>query len=413
MKNKIEFLAIELKILYLAMNFFKKFMNLKRMKSIFPILIFLLIPMTIFGQGSIETNNSKIDVMVLGSLHLRQISKEEMPVSVELIRQSIEKYKPDHVVVEWLHPSIDPAETFNYMKFEDFETLSRLWGYKLDKLDESFNENKNLLEQHINLSRNSPSISNVRVELGKLHYLKKDRLNAGYQWWLADDLGADVTDLKRLTLNNFKDHELEVFGFEIARKQGIEYITPFDYQGSEAGSEVWGEMLDSLMTVALRSKYQVDKNDPNWEKLSKEFKSERQDFENNKNKIWVEKYGTIKEISEYVNVWNGFNWQNEQMPTAKDGLAQMRYLQSPKFDSVERRVQTELIPGISINGLGLKRLDGIMRRNELMLDFAIEDIKKLGKKRVLIIVGAAHKFALEDMLKGKGYNILPSADFMP
>ena len=77
------------------------------------------------------------------------------------------------------------------------------------------------------------------------------------------------------------------------------------------------------------------------------------------------------------------------------------------------KVQTELIPSISINGLGQKRLDGIMRRNELMTNFAIKDVMRLNKKKVLIIVGAAHKFALEDMLKEKGFKITSSSEFMP
>ena len=319
-------------------------MNIKRPQKLGIWLLFLLLfSLNVFGLGSgkknnnnLNSDNSKVEFLIFGSLHLRQINQDVTPVSVELIRQSLQKYKPDHIVVEWRHPSIDPAKAFNYRNFEDFKTLSRLWGYKLDKLDESFSSAKDLLKQHKNLDSTSKAVARVRVELGKLYYLKKDRLNAGYQWWLADDLGADVADLKRLTRNNFARGESNVFGFEIARKQGVEYITPFDYQGEEAGSGVWGEMLNSLTALAIKSKHQLEKTDVKWKKVADEFKKERRRFEQNKDKVWVEKYGDIKEIAEYVKTWEGFRWKNAQMPKAKDGLAQMRYLQGSKYEAVER-----------------------------------------------------------------------------
>jgi hypothetical protein len=38
-------------------------------------------------------------------------------------------------------------------------------------------------------TKGQPTLTH-RLELGKLHYLSKDPLNAGYQWWQAARLGA-------------------------------------------------------------------------------------------------------------------------------------------------------------------------------------------------------------------------------
>lgn len=383
---------------------------------ILTILLSFLMTVAQNNQVSTENNNfdaAKVEVMVVGSYHLRQINPDEIPISADLIRLSLMKYKPDHIVVEWLHPSIDPATTFNYRPFANLEALARLWGYQLPKIKENLEATKQLLDSQKKININPQVISQIRTELGKLYYLDKDLLNAGYQWWLVQQLGGDVLDYKGLALNNFRGHELEEFGFKIAQKQGLEYITPFDYQGKEAGSEVWGQIIEKLGVLAIQKKHGLKESDSEWKNLADEFNKIRQAFEEKRDKSLREKYGDIKEVREYIEVWEGFDWANAQIPTTRDGLSQMRYIQSPQYLSVERKVQLEIVPKISVNNLGQARTDGNLRRNELMMNFAEADIKRLNSKRVMIIVGYGHKFFLEDLLKKRGYKIVPSTDFMP
>ena len=380
--------------------------------------ILLSFLMTVAQNNQVSTVNdnfdaAKVEVMVVGSYHLRQINPDEIPISADLIRLSLMKYKPDHIVVEWLHPSIDPATTFNYRPFANPEALARLWGYQLPKIKENLEATKQLLESQKKINSNPQVISQIRTELRKLYYLDKDLLNAGYQWWLVQQLGGDVLDYKGLALNNFRGHELEEFGFKIAQKQGLEYITPFDYQGKEAGSEVWGEIIEKLGVLAIQKKHGVKESDEEWKNLADEFNKIRQAFEEKRDKSLREKYGDVKEVREYIEAWEGFDWANAQIPTTRDGLSQMRYVQSPQYLAIERKVQLEIVPKISVNNLGQARTDGNLRRNELMMNFAEADIKRLNSKRVMIIVGYGHKFFLEDLLKKRGYKIVPSTDFMP
>lgn len=364
-------------------------------------------------SGNIDFNAGNVEVTVVGSYHFQQIDFDKTPVATNLIALSLMKYKPDHMVVEWLHPSVDPATTFNYKSLGDLETLARLWGYQMPKIKETLETTKLLLEQQKQLKSNLQIISRIRVELGKLYYLNKDKLNAGYQWWRARQSGIDVQDLRRLALDEFKGHELEVLGFEIAGKQNLEYITPFDYQGNEAGSEVWGILIERLRAFAIEKKHGVKESDAEWKTLAEDFDTGRRAFEETRNQSWVKKYGDIKEVREYIAAWEGFDWENSLVPATRDGLSQMRWFQTPQFLAAGRKIHFEIIPGISLNGLGKARTAGNIRRNELMMDFAEADIKRLGSNRVMIIVGYGHKFYLEDLLKKRGYRIIPSIDFMP
>jgi hypothetical protein len=96
-----------------------------------------------------------------------------------------------------------------------------------------------------------------------------------------------------------------------------------------------------------------------------------------------------------------------------DGLGLMRFYQSEEFVAQERRLYYESWTKVSIQGLGKKNVENFELRNKRMIDFMEEDVKALGTKRVLIIVGSGHKLFLEDQLKDRGYKIVPSSQFMP
>lgn len=364
-------------------------------------------PATVFDPGAVE-------VTVVGSYHLRQINQDETPVAGNVIARSLMKYKPDHIVVEWIHPSIDHASTFNYRSLGDLPTLARLWGYQLPKVAEAMDATKRQLEeQKRNSQIQSQTIAATRIELAKLYYLSKDQLNAAYQVWRAQQLGGDVQELKRLTSDQLRGHEIEVFGFEIARAQSLEYITPFDYQGDDVGSEVWDDILKQLRIFVVAKKHGVKESHPKWKELADDFDKDRSAFEEKRDKALGEKYGDIKEVREYMAAFEGYDNMYAQIPKTRDGLSQMRFIQSEQYQAIERKIHMEIVTGISVGGLGAKRTAGNVHRNVRMMDFAEADIKRLGTKRVMIIVGQTHKFFLEDILKKRGYKIVQSSEFMP
>ena len=356
-------------------------------------------------------NTLDVEIMVFGSPHLRQMDLDAAPIATSAVLSSLARFEPDLVVVESLHPSVDRETAFNYRSLGDLETLGRLWGYRTpERIAAAFETMSQLLPP---LKEASLTTASARIELGKLYYLKGDQLNAGYQWWQAQRLGADVSDLRRLTRNNFKGHELEIWGFELARQGGHEYVTPFDYQGTDIGSEVWGQILDRLKSHAIRINHGVEEGDARWSPLEDAFDDARRAFEKGESRVWLDEYGDIPEIREYATTWEGFGLANAETPDDPDGLTRIRWWQGPEYERIERHVQYELIPGISIGNLGQARTDGNIRRNEHMADFAEADIRSRNARRVLVIVGYAHKHYLEDIFRERGYTIVESSRFVP
>ena len=381
------------------------------------LLLLIIWPATsVYGQDappSVQSGAvapSAVEVVVFGSPHLRQLDLTKNAIATELVLASLAEFAPDLVVVEWLHPSVDRSTAFNYRDLGDQETLGRLWGYRTpERVQEAFAETMRLLDIQ---QEGGLETGATRIELGKLFYLRGDQLNAGYQWWRAQQLGANVADLRRLTRNNFLGHELEVWGFELARRGGHEYVTPFDYQGTDIGSEVWGQIIGRLRAHAVALKHGVREGQPEWEELAGAFDDGRKAFERGESVAWLNAYGDIAEVREYATAWEGFGLNETSIPADRDGLGRIRWWQSAEYEAIERKIQYELIPGISIDGLGQARTNGNIRRNEHMADFAEADIKRLGARKVLIIVGFAHKHYLEDILGRRGYVIVDSAELI-
>ncbi len=361
---------------------------------------------------AVAAPTGQIDIMIVGSVHLRQINPDSTPIAVSLLQRSFAKFQPDLVVVEWLHPSIDPATTFNYRPLENFETLARLWG--MNHMAAATRDSLVAAVAQLKQASAPPAvIAMARILLGKAYYLTGDQINAAYQWWRAQKIGLDVTDLARLTSNNFAGHEANEFGFTAALAGSAEYLTAFDYQGPDARPEVWGDMLDSLRVTAIAKVHRATQGDPGWQVMADSFTAQRRRFEGKQDTSLLREYGAVPEVRQYVAVLQGFDWQAQQEPRSRDGLALMRYLQSPHYEAVERRVQTVLIPGIGFGGFGRQRLEGIMARNQRMFEFLDRDVKRLGARRVMVVVGAGHKFALEDLARQHGYRIIRSEDYLP
>ena len=355
-------------------------------------------------------DRSGIEVMVFGTPHLRRHNFEAEPIAVDMIRLSLAKYKPDHVVVEWLHPSIKPESTRNYSSYGDLESFAKKWGYEHKGADMELYK---VSQTVVSLKKQGLPVKDLRLKLGKLYYLIRDKLNAGYQWWLAEEKGADVTEFQQLTRNNFEGHELRIYGFHIARQQGLEYITPFDYQGEDTawlGGKVWVVLRDHLLKV----KHGVEPGDPGWDELSEQYEKEYDALDYGDMTI-VEKYGDIREAKERLAVsafWAETQRRKRQIDNS-DGLGYMRYLQSEEFLKSEKEMYYTYWAGVSIGGLGKKNVENYELRNKNMVDFMEADIDRLGVKRVLIIVGSGHKLFLENELKERGYTIVPSSGFMP
>lgn len=355
-------------------------------------------------------NPAETEIVVLGTDHLLGIDRAANPVAVDIIRGGLARFRPDLIVVEWLHPSVDRAGAFNYNALGDRATLGRLWGYDQPAVAERLVAFRDLIER---LKAARIATTGARIELGKLYYLSGDELNAAYQWWRAGRTGGDIADLRRLTQNNMAGHELEVWGFQIAFSLGHEYLSPFDYQGNDVGSEVWGQLLDGMRDRVLR-RQGLGPRSAGYRAAADAFDAARTRFESGESQEWADSHAGDPEVVAYVRVWEAYQELARRRPAADPaGLAVTSWLQGETYLSAERHINFELLPAIPVDGLGQRRLDGNVHRNVRMAEFADRDVRRLGARRVLVIVGSGHKLFLEAEFRRLGYRIGASGDYVP
>lgn len=352
-----------------------------------------------------------VEVAILGSLHLRQRAADAVPVAIGPIRQRLEAYHPDQVVIEWLHPSIPAESTFNYAPLGDRRTLAQLWGLPAQP-------SAAMLDSLRAVQRSTPISARLlraaqRLQVGQVLYLRGDPANAAYQWYLARRGGGDISGVGPLVEHLLGGHEAVEFGFAAAAAAGLEEVTPFDYQGPEAGSEVWGEMLEAMADTGVARVDGLGPASPGWTAARARFDSLRGRWEANRDSSWVRRYGALPFVAQYTAALGGFAWYTARLPADTDGLTTMRWLQAPDGIAAERHVQADLIGGIRFGGWGPRRLAGIMRRNERMADFLEADARRIRPARILVVVGSGHKWALEEILARRGYRIRPTTEFVP
>ena len=386
------------------------------MKVILRVITFLLAGSMIRSYSQPHKNEKNvpaIQVMIFGTPHLRRHNFQKIPIAVEKIAASLSRFEPDLVVVEWLHPSLNPDDVPWYKKsYGDMVTLARLWGYKEEHVDSVLHRGVITLQ---NLKAFHISTEPLRVELGKLYYLKSDLVNAAYQWWLAEQEGGTLEDLKRLTRDNYANNEINRYGFVIAGNQGHEYVASFDYHDWDAawlGGRIWSE----VRKIAILTVDGVQAEDENWNTVKDGFDRAYRAWSDGEDDEWIKKYGHIKEVREYVDYFV-LEWrkahQKETRIDNRDGIGLMWYYQSNAFIEQQRRLYYDGMTRVSIQGLGKKNVENFELRNKHMVDLMEGDIQRLKSKKVLVVVGSGHKLFLENELKARGYVITPSYDFMP
>lgn len=359
-----------------------------------------------------QSPGSRGEVVVLGAVHLRQRSVDAPPIDVPGIQRLLEGWRPDQVAIEWLHPSIDPASTFNYAPLGNAATLARLWGYRLSGIEATLDSTRVLVRNVAGMPMMTRGLGLLRRELARLLYLRGEETNAAYQWYLARRAGAPDVEAERLVVRLLDGHEGVVWGFAAAAAAGLEEITAFDYQGPDAGTLVWGEMLEALRDTAVR-RAQPDLDSIAMRRARAVFDSLRQALESRGDTTLLVLHGGSPGVREYAAVLRGFAAAEAATPMEADGRTVMRWLQSEAYAAQERDIQNRLIGGITFGGFGARRRAGIRARNTHMVDFLLRDAERLRSRKILIVVGAAHKFELEELLRSAGFTIRDSRGMVP
>jgi hypothetical protein len=148
-----------------------------------------------------------------------------------------------------------------------------------------------------------------------------------------------------------------------------------------------------------------------WKAKASEYDKQ---FDNNR-AAWRKEYGQYPEARQYERIDEGsqlYAEADKRLAGTTDGLAIMRYIQSPAHSQIERKVYYDIFKGIQIAGLGPQLVANYERRNAKMADFVEQEINARKSSRVLVIVGSGHRLFLEDEFRRRGYRLVAGSDLL-
>lgn len=357
----------------------------------------LLISLSFVGPAAAQWSANSTEIVVVGVPHFRHANIDEE--IIKKVQASLTQYKPDLVAVEWLHPTVATGDVETYTELGDVATLARLWGIKTKNLPEQ------ILEVSGKVAAGGENEIANRIQLGKLRYLAGDALNAGYQWWIADQLGGDTAELSRLTRKNFAGDEFRVLGFHAAHKNNHEYMSPFDYQGDDAA---WGSVYEELLEAVAESAVPRATGQTEGERTDQ--KDAFLNLMQSDPEAWLKankQNAAVKDFAMIVE-WQLSIKKKIAAESKEHALGEIGYFQTKAAIDVQNRLYYQDLWELPHAGLGRQLVVNYERRNEKMASFVEADARRLGASRILVIVGAGHKLFLDKIFAERDFAVLDS-----
>lgn len=308
------------------------------------------------GPGSSPT------FLVLGTTHLSQDEDSVAAAERKRIVRALSEFQPDMLVVEKLPPDWPRGRGRDYRPDFEMEHYADRWNLRVDRAPAIVDS----LRDRSDLSAAS------HCRLGRAYFLSWDLANAAYQWTAADCAVTEGDGLLARWFENELAGEMVQLGFPVARANGVERVVSFDYQGDDAE---W--FLGRLGRDLL----------------------ERWDLPN-----VLELWPVVQ--SRYTG--------RAYRPDATDTLTEMlRYLNSPEWLALQYWSYEQKLVEIEYRNAGPRQVENYWLRNRKMFSEVEEAIDRWEPDRVLIVVGAGHKYFLDMLVRNAGYRWVDPRDYLP
>lgn len=307
---------------------------------------------------------SKADIWILGIFHFKEHDFNLYPQNIEPIEDAILNFKPDIFCVEWL-PSSEENDLYNknYSKY-----ISELCKEKNISSKKAFTL---MMDMYQKLEIDPDNLL-LRAKLANYVFISRDFINACYQWYIIDCEKKKLSEQQLIQLNTKLPKNLEKYR-KILEKHEISRVIfpPAKHIGISKIYSIDDRSDDNLLKEAILKLDNSAKGDGKLNPLTSTFKKIDLVLKN-----WLEedrKMGT----STYIDKLNSSNYGKFIASTWNDFLSNGIYYDDVKF----------------IYEFGIKK------RNEKMFNLIQKIIRENPQKKFLILVGADHKFFLENLFK--------------
>lgn len=300
--------------------------------------------------------------LVLGSTHLSQDDDSVGATERKRVTDALSEFRPDMLVVEELPPSWPRGRGRDYRPDFEMERYATEWAISSERaaaVIDSLGERKALSERE-------------RCRLGKAYFLTWDLANAAYQWTGAECPVTGEDDELARWFDDELEGEMVQIGFPVARANGVKRVVPFDYQGDDAGWFLGRQMKELIDRRAFL------------------------------------------DLLDYWPAIRARYTGRAYRPDETAGLAAMlRYLNSPEWLALQYWAYEQTLVDIAHENAGPRQVENYWLRNRKMFGEVEDAIQRRDPDRVMIVVGAGHKYFLDLLVRESGYRWVDPRDYLP
>jgi hypothetical protein len=302
-------------------------------------------------------------VLVLGSSHLAQDDRPVGPTQQKRIADALAAFDPDMLVVEKLPPDWPQGRGGDYRPEFDMQAYSDRWTLPLDRAPAVIDS----------LGGRSGLSPGGHCRLGKAYFLTWALAKAAFQWTATDCPATEGEGRLGRWFRNQLRHEMVQVGFPVARRSGTEHVVPFDYRGPDVP---WA--IGDSLRVGRRER-------------------------------------DLGALRDYVRLLRSRQVSRayHEAGSGTSLVQDYRYLNSPEWIGLQYWTYEQVYPRIDYREAGPLQRRRYWRRNRKMLGEMNEAVTRHDPDRILVVVGAGHKYFLDVLIRRAGYSWVDPRDYLP
>ena len=309
-------------------------------------------------DGSDPAESSGPEILILGSPHFTQASCDFAPAQYEEVAESLARFEPDLVAVEYLPPNWPAGSGRDYRPEFELGRFAEEWDLPP--------------EEAATIVAGDPD-THDECRRARAYFLVRDYVNAGYRWSRFEC--AELDDYPAISewWSDFRHSEHARLGYPIAAESGTGEIVSFDDQ-SEEGRWFIHELAPKAL---LRGRFgQLWQLLPTVNRRSRELRG----------------FGELHDesLSQLLNALN-----------------------SPEQIARQYWAYEHSMPAIEIEDGGQRQLENYWLRNERMFERIRTAVEDRDADRALVITGVGHKYFLDELAREHGYRWIDPRDYLP
>ena len=309
-------------------------------------------------DGSEPARDGARSILILGVPHLQQLDDTYPSDEVDEVVDRVATFDPDLVAVEYLPADWPRGEGRDYRPDLDVDSYAERWGLTPDDAQAIVD---------------GEAEADGPCEFGRAYLLTYDLANAYHQWAAhgCDELTSD-DDLERWS-TDLAEHEIARIASPVAWRSDVAHLVSFDHQGDDARWFIHEEALSFEAVTAPRELWQML---PTVNRRAREFSA--------------------------------------HVEAHDDRLVDLlHHLNSPEQIALQYWGYEQQLPQVEVRDVGVRQRDSYWRRNERMFETLHTAVEDRDAQRVLVVVGAGHRYFLDELARDHGYRWVDPRDRLP